>query len=172
MDAAKSVTANFGLIPRNAQLDATPYVSLSSAYLAATNPSNLLLHALEYNEGLVMDSGVDITLKGGYDADFINTLGTPTTLNQPIHIKSGRLNVRSINVSPLSPTVTVPDVVGKSQADASIAIIYQGLITGAVSNTNSSIIGAGSIVSQDPAASVSATRGSAVNLVVSSGPAP
>ncbi|TLZ56014.1 MAG: PASTA domain-containing protein, partial [Gammaproteobacteria bacterium] len=67
------------------------------------------------------------------------------------------------------PTVPVPNVVGQMQAAAAIAITGAGLTRGAVAQQSSSTVASGSVISQSPAAGADVVRGSAVNLVVSTG---
>jgi beta-lactam-binding protein with PASTA domain len=68
--------------------------------------------------------------------------------------------------------VTVPNVVGLKQAAASSAITGAGLVVGTVTTQSSASVPAGEVVSETPIAGTSVTKGSAVNLVVSSGPQP
>ncbi|TLZ33768.1 MAG: PASTA domain-containing protein [Gammaproteobacteria bacterium] len=71
------------------------------------------------------------------------------------------------------PTVPVPNVVGQTQAAATSAITSAGLTRGTVTQQSSTTVASGSVISQSPAAGTSVAKGSAVNLVVSSGaPAP
>ncbi len=67
--------------------------------------------------------------------------------------------------------VTVPDVVGLAQAAAESAIVAAGLVVGTISTANSSTVPAGDVISQNPLAGASVAAGSAVDLVVSLGPA-
>jgi beta-lactam-binding protein with PASTA domain/tRNA A-37 threonylcarbamoyl transferase component Bud32 len=66
---------------------------------------------------------------------------------------------------------TVPDVVGKTEAEATSAINSAGLVTNKteVASTN---VPAGSVISQDPNGNTTVDRGSVVNIVVSTGPPP
>lgn len=71
----------------------------------------------------------------------------------------------------------VPNVIGKPQSDAEIAIKNtcvtgnntQCLVVGAVTYETSETVAAGSVIRQDPPADTSVRTGTAVNLVVSSG---
>jgi hypothetical protein len=72
----------------------------------------------------------------------------------------------------LGPPVTVPNVVNLTQAAATSAITGAGLVVGTVSTATSTSVRAGSVISQNPAADVQVALGSAVALVVSSGPPP
>jgi beta-lactam-binding protein with PASTA domain len=67
------------------------------------------------------------------------------------------------------PNVTVPNVVGMTQAAASAAIKGASLTVGTVTTQSSTTVPAGQVISQNPAAGASVASGSAVNLVVSSG---
>ncbi len=65
--------------------------------------------------------------------------------------------------------VEVPNVVGQTQAAATSAITGAGLTRGAVAHQSSSRVASGSVISESPAAGADVVRGSAVNLVVSTG---
>jgi beta-lactam-binding protein with PASTA domain/subtilisin family serine protease len=78
----------------------------------------------------------------------------------------------NLTVSSGPAPVTVPNVVGLTQAAASSAITSAGLVVGTVTTASSSTVPSGSVISQSPTAGASAASGSAVNLTVSSGPAP
>jgi beta-lactam-binding protein with PASTA domain len=67
--------------------------------------------------------------------------------------------------------VSVPNVVGLTQAAATTSITSAGLVVGTVTTQSSSTVAAGSVISEAPTAGTSVNTGSAVNLVVSSGPA-
>ena len=70
------------------------------------------------------------------------------------------------------PPVNVPDVVGLTQTAATTAITNAELVVGTVTQQSSATVPAGEVISQNPAAGTNVTVGSAVNLVVSTGPAP
>ena len=67
--------------------------------------------------------------------------------------------------------VTVPDVVGLFQADAEIAIIAIGLTVGNVTTANSDTVAVGNVISQNPVGGTQVAPASAVDLVISLGPA-
>ena len=67
--------------------------------------------------------------------------------------------------------VSVPNVVGDSQAAASTAITGAGLVLGTVTTQSSSTVTSGNVISETPAAGSSVANGSSVALAVSSGPA-
>ncbi len=68
--------------------------------------------------------------------------------------------------------VTVPNVVGMTQAAADSAIVAAGLVAGAVTNQYSATIPAGEVIDQTPAAGAIVPGGTVVALVVSKGPQP
>lgn len=67
-------------------------------------------------------------------------------------------------------TVTVPNVVGDTHAAATTALTGAGLMVGTVTQQPSSSVASGDVISENPAAATSVAKGSAVALVVSSGP--
>jgi hypothetical protein len=67
--------------------------------------------------------------------------------------------------------VSVPNVVGDTQAAATTAITGVGLVVGTVTMASSATVASGSVISENPTAGTSVNSGSAVNLVVSTGPA-
>jgi len=66
--------------------------------------------------------------------------------------------------------VMVPDVSGKTQADATKVLEDAGLKAGAVTRQSNSTVAADLVIGQQPAAGAHADKGSAVALTVSSGP--
>jgi len=68
-------------------------------------------------------------------------------------------------------TVSTPDVVGLPQADAESVIVAAGLVVGTVASSSSATVPVGDVISQNPVAGTSVVLGSAVDLVVSTGPA-
>jgi hypothetical protein len=67
--------------------------------------------------------------------------------------------------------VSVPNVVGLTQAGATSAIQNAGLVLGTVTTASSNTVPAGNVISESPVAGTQVNPGSAVNLVFSSGPA-
>jgi beta-lactam-binding protein with PASTA domain len=68
-----------------------------------------------------------------------------------------------------STSITVPNVVGQTQAAATSAITGAGLTLGAVTTQTSATVVAGSVISESPSAGASVATSTAVALVVSSG---
>jgi serine/threonine-protein kinase len=73
-------------------------------------------------------------------------------------------------VSRGKPQAEVPDLVNRTQADAEAALDDAGLELGSVTPETSETVPAGSVIRQDPPAGETVDKGSAVNIVVSSGP--
>lgn len=67
-------------------------------------------------------------------------------------------------------TVTVPDVTDMTQAVASSTLVAAKLTVGNVTTQSSDSVAAGYVISQNPTAGASVASGTAVNLVVSTGP--
>ena len=76
-----------------------------------------------------------------------------------------------VTVTVEASEVTVPDVVGQRQADAETDLVRVNLTVGTVSEENSDTVPAGTVISQTPTAGSVVEPGSAVDLVVSLGPA-
>ncbi len=78
-------------------------------------------------------------------------------------------------IAALTPTappadVTVPNVVDMAEADATAAIEEAGLVVGNTTTAPDDTIVAGNVISQTPAAGDTVAAGSAVDIVVSTGP--
>ena len=82
---------------------------------------------------------------------------------------AGSVNISNVAVSCVVVIVNVPTVTGLSQASAQAAIATAGLVVGTVSQTVSTSVAPGNVISASPAAGSSVVQGSAVNLVISSG---
>ena len=73
----------------------------------------------------------------------------------------------------LSSGITVPNVVGQTQAAATASIAsVAGLVMGAVTTASSTTVAAGLVISQSPAAQANVSGGTSVSIVVSTGPPP
>ena len=76
-----------------------------------------------------------------------------------------------VSLGPATTTVSVPDVVGLTQANAEAAIVGAGLVVGAVTTANSNTVPVGDVISQNPVVGTGVAPGSTVNIEVSLGPA-
>ena len=83
---------------------------------------------------------------------------------------SGTLVNLVISTGPPPAPVEVPDVVGLTQSAAQASLTSAGLLLGAVTQQPSETVPAGEVLSQSPVAGTSVAVGTAVSLVVSSGP--
>jgi len=108
------------------------------------------------------------------------TVISQTPLPSPPTVDPATSPTIKIVVSNGLPLLAVPNVVGQSQQAATLTInntclsganTTQCLKVGTSTETPSSSVPKGSVISQDPPANFQARPGSAVNLVVSSGPA-
>lgn len=77
----------------------------------------------------------------------------------------------TIYVSKGEDTVSVPGLVGLTQADAQTRLSTYGLNVGTVTQQESDTYAAGLVISQDPAENTEVSKGTYINFVVSSGPA-
>ena len=68
-----------------------------------------------------------------------------------------------------SGDITVPNVVGKTQAEATAAITSAGLQVGNITEAYDEKVEAGKVISQDPKGETKANDGAKVNLVISQG---
>ena len=167
MNADRSVTASFNQLPIMVKLGAALFGSLHSAYFAANEGNTILAMEREYNEGLFLDRGIDIILRGGYDSSFNSNKGRYTTINGRLVVSSGSLVVENLIIK----GITVPNVVGMALANAESIIEDAGLMVGAITTLHNALIPAGTIISQNPGAGSSVSVDDSVNLVMSLGPA-
>ena len=77
-----------------------------------------------------------------------------------------------VSLGPEPPPLTVPPVEGLLQSAAEADIVAAGLVVGTVTTAYSDTVALDHVISQSPAAGVSVPEGSAVDLMVSLGPAP
>jgi uncharacterized repeat protein (TIGR02543 family) len=96
MDAGKSVTATFTAAFK-AKIGTTGYDSLKAAYTAAGTSATINLMSTELIEDAAI-SGKDITLLGGYNADFTTRNAQPTFLKGTLTINGGSLRVDGVTV--------------------------------------------------------------------------
>jgi len=127
-----------------------------------------------------------ITLSGAYPpGDYSQSWTVPpvgttskTKCKVKVVLKDAKGVIRGSDVSdnfftiePFPPVmVTVPNVVGMTQADAQSVITVAKLIVGTITQANSATVPAGNVISQNPAAGSSVAEGSTVSLVISTGP--
>jgi beta-lactam-binding protein with PASTA domain len=88
----------------------------------------------------------------------------------PASVAPGTAVALVISLGPAS--VAVPAVANLTQAAATTAITGAGLVVGTITNASSATVPSGSVISSSPVAGTLVAPGSAVNLTVSTGPAP
>jgi len=66
--------------------------------------------------------------------------------------------------------ISVPDVLGQTQANAEAAIIAADLVAGTITTANSPTVPEGSVISQNPVGGTSVAQGSPVDMIISLGP--
>jgi hypothetical protein len=112
-------------------------------------------------------------LDNGYLLSFASSITdcNPHTLSVTV-AGQGTAEARFTRCDATAGPVTVPNVVNQTQAAATTALTGVGLVVGTVTQQSSATVAAGNVSSQNPAAGVGVSAGSAVNLVVSTGPAP
>jgi len=97
MNADRAVTAIFTLAPK-AMIGAVGYDSLNLAYAGAATSANMLVLGSEHIENLTMDGGKNITVKGGYKADYLGKGDLPTVLKGVLTIGTGSLTVDGVTI--------------------------------------------------------------------------
>jgi len=118
-------------------------------------------------EGLACDLGRK-RARFAFDAEL--ALETTVAGNQAGNASYSAASQATQSFTVGSTLVTVPDVLGYPQAAASSALATSGLSLGTVSTASSDTVAAGSIASESPAAGTQVGYGSAVNLLMSTGP--
>ncbi|HEX2144951.1 MAG TPA: PASTA domain-containing protein [Glycomyces sp.] len=112
----------------------------------------------------------EVTVERDYSTEFAanEVIGTDPPAGEKVKAETPV----TLIISDGFPPLTVPDVVGQSEAEATDAIEAEGLAVGEVTPRYSDTIPAGSVIEQNPAADAPAGDGDPVDLVVSDGPEP
>jgi len=158
MDQNRSITAIFE--------EADWYLYLQVTGNGTTNPAPDVLHWFRDGDPF------DVTATLGADALFLHWQGDVPIGQDPTSLTiSGTMTQNRELIAVFVPaTVIVPDLSGKTQAEAEGILFLAGLILGEVTEEYSSITPAGQIIAQDPLASTVVDYGSVVSIVVSLGP--
>lgn len=133
-----------------------------------TDISQLDLVGMSYEDAA--DTLSDYGISAARAEDYSDTYGTGMVMSfAPARAKKGDTVTLTVSLGPKPAAVTVPDLRGKTQADADALLASAGLKTGKVSTEPSDTVAAGTVTAQgtDPGASVDS--GSAVDYTVSSG---
>ena len=97
--------------------------------------------------------------------------GTVISQNPAANAKAQKNSVVTITVSTGPGDIAIPDVAGLSQTTASNQLGQKGFLVTTTSQA-SSTVAAGNVIRTTPTAGTLASRGSTVNMVVSTGPPP
>ncbi len=151
-DAAVSVTVDGG-----APVDVAPGDGIPTLIVADGAGVTVDVGGIPLNVATPADSYTDV---------FAVSDGTTPAIAQAI-IPSMTALIAALTPAPGG--VVVPDVVGMTEAEANTAITGVGLVA-ASSEAADDTVPAGNVISQDPASGTEVADGSAVNIVVSTGP--
>ena len=95
---------------------------------------------------------------------------TSPQVNTAVVSGGGASSATATDSTTIISQVAVPNVVGFTQAAATTAITGAGLVVGTVTTATSATVPSGNVISESPVAGTLVVTGSAVNLVVSTGP--
>ena len=111
---------------------------------------------------------------GTVETEYSDTVAAGNVISQdPLAGTSApRGSAINLTVSIGPEPVNVPNVVNMTQSAAEAALTSAGLAVGTISQAVDAVVAVGNVISQSPAAGASVLPGSAVNLVISSGPPP
>ena len=128
--------------------------------------------------GLLLADGLNSVVAAGFNIGPITLASSATVAAGRIISQSpaagGSLTLPaavSVTVSTGAGSITVPNVVNLAQAAANAAITGAGLVVGTITTASSATVPSGSVISQSPIAGTGVSAGSAVALLISSGPA-
>ena len=158
MNADKSCTATF-------RLKRTLTVSTAGNGTVTSSPAGINCGGdcvEDYPEGTV----VTLTPTPDSGWQFDNWSGAGDCTNGSVTMTVALSCTANFSLIP----IVVPNVVNLSQSAAQSALTTAGLTVGTVTTTPNETVAAGNVISQSPAAGVSVAPGSAIALVVSSGP--
>lgn len=122
-------------------------------------------------ETTLTNAGLTFSITAAFSDTVVAGVVISQTPAAATDVASGSVVELVVSAGPAPATVEVPDVVGLAQTAAQTSITDAGLVVGTVSTSNSDTVAAGNVISQTPAATTSVAPGSAVDLVVSTGPA-
>jgi len=95
-------------------------------------------------------------------------LGIVISQNPPVGTMVASGSTVTLVVS-LGPSVQVPDVVGRTQAEVESLITGVGLVVGTITKQYSNVAPFGTVISQNPSAGTQVLPGTSVNLIISLG---
>ena len=178
-------TQNHNVIPAGYVISQTPYPDSALAaggavdLVISAGPAGTTLVAIPNVVGLTQaaaesaltDAGLTSSVSSAYSDAVAAGLVISQTPAAATDVATGSVVELLVSAGPAPATVAVPDVTGLTQTAAQSAITGAGLVVGNITTSSSNTVPAGNVVSQSPSAATSVAVGSAVDLVVSSGPA-
>jgi beta-lactam-binding protein with PASTA domain len=156
--------------PAARSIPARPWIWSSLSARSRSTYPNVIGQARATAEGNITAAGLSV---GNVTEQNSDTVAAGNVISQAPAAGSTVDTGSAVNlVVSLGPVqVDVPNVVGQAQATAEGNITAAGLSVGNVTEQNSDTVAAGNVISQDPAGGSTVDAGSAVDLVVSLGPA-
>jgi hypothetical protein len=121
-------------------------------------------------EGQPAIQGLDIYATVGATTALVRTVAATVTDGVLTLTFTSTVDYAKVSAIQVTAASTVPNVVNQTQAAATTAITGAGLVVGTVTTATSATVAAGSVISQNPVGGTQVAPGSAVSLVVSTGP--
>lgn len=118
-------------------------------------------------ESMLTEAGFNVTKQ----QDYSDTVPLGKVISQmPVEGEKGKKgDTVIITISRGAETLSVPDVSGSSESAATSTLQNAGFKVGKVTESPSDTVGKGKVITTDPAAGTSASKGTTVNLVISTG---
>ena len=90
-----SVIARFDIMPAVWLPPGKPasiyFAALTAAYLAASDGATIETKVSVFAENLLLNRGIGVTIKGGYNAGYLSNLGNRSVLHGSLTVRSGKL---------------------------------------------------------------------------------
>ena len=156
-------TANVVTVPDVRGLsEADALTELGGAGLEAGQRTRRTSSRVDAGDVISTDPAAGVQVRRGTSVDYVVSRG-PAATPTPAPTRTPR---------PTADVVSVPQLRGMNEADALTELAAAGLEAGARTRRFSTNVDRGDIISTDPSAGVQVARGSAVDYLVSRGPAP
>ncbi|HSW65192.1 MAG TPA: hypothetical protein VLH56_18070 [Dissulfurispiraceae bacterium] len=97
MSLITTVTAVFDMIIQGVQIEGTNYATIQDAFNTVEDGGVIKLHSTIFNEDVVLNRSVGVTLQGGFNSDFTDRSGS-SEINGSITIRDGTLTVDGVTV--------------------------------------------------------------------------
>jgi hypothetical protein len=159
------------LTDQNTNMDTLLSSNLTAQGLSATynfSTTSFTTGSAGYDQ-LLDDVSINSTNPAAVTVTNITAPAAPITIDTADGTPSGAFDITS-GPTTLPSGPSVPNVVGDTQAAAATAITAAALTVGSATTASSATVPSGDVISESPAAGTSVAGGSAVALVISSGP--